>query len=257
MAVKPDTDIRVRMAPSPTGPLHIGTARTTLSNWLFARSMGGTFILRIEDTDKERSKKEYERELLEGLAWLGIDWDEGPVLDSEKYKGDSGPYRQSERTEIIGKYLEKLMAQGDAYYCYCTKEDLEAQRQAMLASGLQPKYNGRCRMYLPSSQGGEDAKPPTDRTPQVIRFKVPEVKVEFKDLIRGKVVFDAALFGDQVIAKDLDSPLYNFAVVVDDELMRISHVIRGEEHISNTPKQILLQRALGLREVIYAHLPLI
>jgi glutamyl-tRNA synthetase len=238
--------VRVRMAPSPTGPLHIGTARTALFNWLFARHNDGVFVLRIEDTDKERSQKKYEDELLEGLSWLGIDWDEGP--EKMGYRGAYGPYRQSERTTIYKKYLEKLMAQGDAYYCYCTKEDLDAQRNGMVARGLPPRYNGHCR---------DLKEPPTGLKPEVIRFKVPEVKVEFKDMIRGKVVFDAALFGDIVIAKDLDTPLYNFAVVVDDALMEITHVIRGEDHIPNTPKQILMQKALGFPEPIYAHLPLI
>jgi nondiscriminating glutamyl-tRNA synthetase len=231
------------MAPSPTGHLHMGTARTALFNWLFARQNGGTFVLRIEDTDKERSKKEYEKELLEGLAWLGIDWDEGPDKG-----GPFGPYRQSERTDIYKKYLKELLEKGDAYYCYCTKEEIEAEKQALAAQGLPPKYNGHCRNLK---------EPPAGKKPEVIRFKVPEVKVEFDDMIRGKVVFDAALFGDMVIAKDLDNPLYNFAVVVDDALMEITHVIRGEDHFSNTPKQILMQRALGFKEPIYAHMPLI
>ncbi len=239
--------IRVRMAPSPTGSLHIGTARTTLVNWLYARHTGGTFVLRIEDTDKERSKKEYEIELLEGLTWLGFDWDEGPLLGGGE-KGDFGPYRQSERTSIYKKYLEELLAKGSAYYCYCTKEDLEAQKQMMVAQGLAPKYNGHCR---------DLKEAPAGKKPEVIRFKLPEIKVEFNDMVRGKVVFDAALFGDQVIAKDIDSPLYNFAVVVDDALMEITHVIRGEEHLSNTPKQILMARALGFPEPTFAHLPLI
>ena len=234
------------MAPSPTGPLHIGTARTALFNWLFARHNDGVFVLRIEDTDKERSEKKYEDELLEGLSWLGIDWDEGP--EKTGYKGTYGPYRQSERTAIYKKYLEKLLEQGNAYYCYCTKEDLEAQRSDMAARGLPPKYNGHCRDLKQAPAGAK---------PEVIRFKVPEVKVEFKDMIRGKVIFDAALFGDIVIAKDLDTPLYNFAVVVDDALMEITHVIRGEDHIPNTPKQILMQKALAFPEPIYAHLPLI
>lgn len=247
--------IRVRFAPSPTGPLHVGGARTALFSWLFARKYGGRFVLRIEDTDKERSEKKFEVELLEGLSWLGVDWDEGPhpigeggqlPLDGER--GDFGPYRQSERTAIYKKYLEQLMAVGDAYYCYCNKEDIEAQRQAMLAQGLPPKYNGHCRAIK---------TPPIGKSPEVIRFRVPEVKVEFKDLVRGKVAFDAALFGDFIIAKDLDNPLYNFAVVVDDALMQISHVIRGEEHLSNTPKQILMARALGFAEPLYAHIPLI
>jgi glutamyl-tRNA synthetase len=247
---KPIDSVRVRMAPSPTGPLHIGSARTALFNWLFARKHGGVFLLRIEDTDKERSKKEFEQEIFDGFHWLGIDWDEEVT-------------RQSERTALYRAELEKLLAAGDAYYCYCTKEDLEAQRQAMLAAGMQPKYNGHCRIYarIVANASGDGsapgATPPAGLSPQVIRFKVPEIKVDFKDIIRGKVVFDAALFGDQVIAKDLNSPLYNFAVVVDDNDMKITHVIRGEEHLGNTPKQILLQRALGYAEPIYAHIPLI
>lgn len=253
MVSAPEKPVRVRFAPSPTGPLHVGGARTALFNWLFARQNGGKFILRVEDTDKERSTKEYEKELIDGLLWLGLAWDEGPTLvTSDKRQATSrgafGPYRQSERTEIYKKYLEKLLAEGKAYYCYCTKEELEAERQAMLAQGLPPKYGGHCRNLEKSPEG---------RRPQVIRFKTPEARVEFKDIIRGKVSFDAALFGDLVIAKDLETPLYNFAAVVDDYEMKISHVIRGEEHLSNTPKQILIQKALGFSEPEYAHLPLI
>ncbi len=255
---KSATSIRVRFAPSPTGPLHVGGVRTALFSWLFARKYGGRFVLRIEDTDKERSEKKFEIELLEGLSWLGLNWDEGPYpagaggqLPFGGEQGEYGPYRQSERTAIYKKYLEQLMATGDAYYCYCSKEDIEAQRQAMLSQGLPPKYNGHCR---PANIGNT---PPAGKTPEVIRFKTPEVKVEFKDLVRGKVTFDAALFGDFIIAKNLDNPLYNFAVVVDDALMKISHVIRGEEHLSNTPKQILMARALGFAEPLFAHIPLI
>ena len=210
------------------------------------------FVLRVEDTDKARSKKEYEKALLEGLSWLGLDWDEGPTLARDGTlgpdKGPYGPYRQSERTAIYRTYLEHLLTKGEAYYCYCTKEDLEAQRQAMLDAGLAPRYNGHCRTLM---------APPPGREPQVIRFKVPHDTVTFTDMIHGKATFDAALFGDQVIAKDLDTPLYNFAVVVDDALMEITHVIRGDDHFSNTPKQILLQRALGFPTPHYAHLPLI
>ena len=256
MAETQERPIRVRMAPSPTGPLHFGTVRTALFNWLFARANHGVFVVRIEDTDKERSEKKYEDEILEGFSWIGLDWDEGPAFTAgEKNpstktseRGTFGPYRQSERTAIYRKYLEKLLESGHAYYCYCTKDDLEAQRQAMLSAGLPPKYSGHCRNLKNIPEG---------KTPEVIRFKVPDVKVEFKDLVRGKVIFDAALLGDQVIAKDLDTPLYNFAVVIDDELMEISHVIRGEDHLSNTPKQILLQKALNFREPFYAHIPLI
>jgi nondiscriminating glutamyl-tRNA synthetase len=247
--------VRVRFAPSPTGPLHIGGVRTALFNWLFARKYGGVFILRIEDTDKERSEKKYENELLQGLSWLGLNWDEGPQFSGSGDelalggdKGDHGPYRQSERGDIYKKYLERLIDEKNAYYCYCTKEDIEAQRQAMLAQGLPPKYNGHCRNLTEA---------PAGKSPEVIRFNVPEVRVEFNDIVRGKVVFDATLFGDMIIAKDLDTPLYNFAVVVDDALMEITHVIRAEDHLSNTPKQILMLRALGLKEPIYAHIPLI
>ncbi len=247
--------VRVRFAPSPTGPLHVGSVRTALFNWLFARKYGGTFVLRIEDTDKERSKKEFEKGILEGLAWMGIDWDEGPEplgthgeLPLDGGVGAFGPYRQSERTALYKNYLTRLLEEGHAYYCYCTKEDIEAQRQAMLAAGLPPKYSGHCRTLT---------APPPGKDPQTIRFKVPETKVEFNDLVRGKVSFDAALFGDIIIAKDLDNPLYNFAVVVDDTLMKITHVIRAEDHLSNTPKQILMGRALGFPEPAYAHIPLI
>jgi len=243
-------EIRVRFAPSPTGRFHIGGARVALNNFLFSRHNKGKFILRIEDTDKERSKKEFEQEIYESLRWLGIEWDEGPVSfwGEEKEVGDYGPYRQSERSHIYKKYLEKLLAEKKAYFCYCTKEELEAQKSAMIADGLVPKYTGRCRNLT---------SPPKGKEPQTIRFIIPETKIEFKDLIRGKVVFDTSNFGDIVIAKNLESPLYNFAAVVDDYEMKITHVIRGEDHISNTPKQILIQKALGFPEVAYAHLPLI
>ena len=243
-------EIRVRFAPSPTGRFHIGGARVALNNFLFSRHNKGKFILRIEDTDKERSKKEFEQEIYESLRWLGIEWDEGPVSfwGEEKEVGEYGPYRQSERSHIYKKYLKKLLAEKKAYFCYCTKEELEAQKSAMIADGLVPKYTGRCRNLT---------SPPKGKEPQTIRFIVPETKIEFKDLIRGKVVFDSSNFGDIVIAKNLESPLYNFAAVVDDYEMKITHIIRGEDHISNTPKQILIQKALGFPEVVYAHLPLI
>lgn len=251
----PQAPVRVRFAPSPTGSAHIGSVRTALFNWLFARKYGGTFILRIEDTDKERSEKKYESEMLQALSWLGLNWDEGPQsigagdqLELGGDKGEFGPYRQSERTEIYKKYLQQLLDSKDAYYCYCSKEDIEAMRQAMLAQGLPPKYNGHCRNL---------SEPPAGKNPEVIRFKTPEIKVEFKDMVRGKVVFDAGLFGDMIIAKDLNSPLYNFAVVVDDALMQITHVIRAEDHLSNTPKQILIFRALAFAEPTFAHIPLI
>jgi len=240
--VTKESYVRVRIAPSPTGPFHWGTARTALFNWLFARHHGGSFVVRIDDTDKERSQKKFEEQILEGLKWLKLDWNEGPG-DHNPY----GPYRQSERGDIYHRYLEQLIKERKAYYCYCTKEDLDIARQAMLADGLAPKYSGTCRLkkFSPSQK------------PQVIRFATPSVKVTFKDYIRGGISFDASSFGDFAIAKNLDSPLFNFAGVIDDELMHISHVIRGEDHISNTPRHILLIKALGFSEPIYAHLPLI
>lgn len=234
MIDNPKKEVRVRIAPSPTGPLHLGTARTALFNWLFAKNQGGSFILRIEDTDLERSDPKYEKDILENLQWLGLNWDEEI-------------YRQSERLDIYEKYIKKLLREEKAYYCFCTKEELEAERQAMLSQGLAPKYSGKCRHH----------KNPDLSRPSVIRFKMPETEVVFNDLIRGKVKFNTGLIGDIVIAKDLRTPLYNLAVVIDDFEMRISHVIRGEDHISNTPKQILLQKALEFPEPLYAHLPLI
>ncbi|MFA6354334.1 MAG: glutamate--tRNA ligase [Candidatus Paceibacterota bacterium] len=227
--------VRVRFAPSPTGPLHIGSARTCLFNWLFARQNDGQLILRIEDTDQERSKLEYEKNIIEGLKWLQLDWD-GEI------------YRQSERKHIYKPFIEKLLSEKHAYYCYCTKEELEAQAQSQTIEGLPPKYNGHCRNLTEA---------PTGRESQVIRLKTPTTSVEFNDLIRGQVKFDSDLIGDFVIAKNEETALYNLAVVIDDAEMKISHVIRGEDHISNTPKQILLNQALGFENPIFVHLPLI
>lgn len=230
----------MRIAPSPTGPLHLGTARTALFNWLFAKKNGGVFIVRIEDTDLERSDKKYEKDILGGLKWLGLDWDEKIT-------------RQSERPDIYEKYIEKLFDKGLAYHCFCAKEQLEEERQAMLAQGIAPKYSGRCRQLSEKEVSAKLKK----GEQSIIRFKVPETKLMFMDLIRGKITFDSALIGDIAIAKSKRTPLYNFAVVIDDYEMKISHVIRGEDHIANTPKQILIQEALGLERPHYAHLPLI
>lgn len=240
--------IRARFAPSPTGPLHMGSVRTALFNYLLAKQQGGSFILRVEDTDKERSKPEWEKDLLDNLAWLNLNHDEGPIAG-----GPYGPYRQSERTEIYKKYLLWLLGQGKAYYCFCPVQDLEAQRQLQLANGQAPKYLGTCR-NLSKEQIEKNI---ADGKPSVIRFTVENKKISFHDLIRGKIEFDTALFGDMVIAKDIETPLYNFSVVIDDYEMQITHVIRGEDHIPNTPKQILLQEALGFAPPHFAHLPLI
>ncbi len=248
MTAAQEMPVRVRFAPSPTGFLHIGSVRTALFNWLFARQHKGVFVLRIEDTDKERSKTEYEKDIIGNFKWLGLDWDEGPDKG-----GPYGPYRQSERTDYYKKYIEQLLGEGKAYYCFCSKEQLDIDRQTMLSQGLPPKYIGRCR-----SIGKKEADERRNKgEPSVIRFLVSDSEVSFTDLVRGKVKFDASLGGDIIIAKNAGEPLYNMASTVDDELMQITHIIRAEEHLSNTPKQILLQRALGFRELKYAHIPLI
>ena len=240
--------VRVRIAPSPTGPVHIGTARTALFNYLFAKKNNGKFILRIEDTDKERSEQKWTDEIIEQLKWLEIKWDEGPDIG-----GEFEPYKQSQRLDIYKKYLEKLLDENKAYYCFCTEEELENKRQEQMSRGLAPKYDGACAHL--SKEIIE--KNLSEKKSSVIRFRVESKKVKFHDLIRDDVEFDAGLLGDVVIAKDLESPLYHFTVVVDDFLMQISHVIRGEDHISNTPRQILLQESLGFDQPIYAHLPLL
>ena len=242
------TNIRVRFGPSPTGFLHIGGARTAFFNWLFAKSHNGAFILRIEDTDLERSKKEYEEDIINSLKWLGLNWNEGPDIG-----GDYGPYRQSEKIDIYKKYLENLLEQEKTYYCFCAKEQLEIDRQALLSQGLAPKYSGRCRNLT----AGEVGKKIQAGEKSVIRLKTSNHIIEFQDIIRGKIQFNAGLIGDIIIAKSLKEPLYNFAVAIDDYEMKISHVIRGEEHLPNTPKQILVREALDLPHPIYAHLPLI
>jgi len=241
-------NIRVRIAPSPTGALHIGTARSALFNYLFAKKNGGKFILRIEDTDLERSDLKWTQDIIEGLKWLGIQWDEGPDIG-----GEFGPYKQTQRLDTYEKYLKQLLDDKKAYHCFCTEEELEAKRQDQLARGKAPKYDGKCAKL--SSQ--EVEKNIAEGKPSVIRFRVANKKVKFKDLIRKEVEFDMGLVGDIVIAKDLRIPLYNFAVVVDDYEMKISHVIRGEDHVANTPKQILMQEALGFETPQYGHLPLI
>lgn len=244
--------IRVRIAPSPTGPLHIGTARTALFNYLFAKRFKGKFILRIEDTDLERSDPKYEKDIIKGLKWLGIIWNEGPDIN-----GKFGPYRQSERLETYEKYIKQLLNREEAYYCYCTEEELEKERKEMLTKGLPPKYSGKCR-DLTEEQQKELEK---QGRGSIVRFKTPKKILKFKDLIRRDLEFDTDLIGDFSLAKVCPDgrhiPLYNFAVVIDDYLMKISHVIRGEDHIPNTPKQILIQEALGLLQPEYAHLPLI
>jgi glutamyl-tRNA synthetase len=245
--------VRVRMAPSPTGPLHIGTARTSLYNFLFARHVGGTYVLRIEDTDLARSTVEQEQDIIDNLHWLGITWDEGPQVARGDDIGSYGPYRQSMRLDLYAAEADRLMASGAAYHCWCTPEELEAVRREQEAKKEAPRYNGRCLRltHADREQFAREGRQP------VVRLKVPPETIRFDDLIRGEVEFDNALLGDFVIVRASGVPLYHFVVVVDDEKMDITHVIRGEDHLSNTPKHIALIRALGYREPRFGHIPLI
>ncbi len=242
--------VRVRFAPSPTGHLHIGGARTALFNFLFARHQGGTFILRIEDTDRERSTLEAVRHIIDGLRWLHLDWEEGPEVG-----GDYGPYFQLERLPIYQKFAKELIERGRAYYCYCTPEELAERREEMLKKGIPPKYDGRCRFL----SDGEREKFIEEGRSRVVRFTMPDKgETMFKDLIKGKVEFVNSLLDDFVMLKSEGIPTYNFAAVVDDHLMKITHVIRGDDHISNTPRQILVYKALEFDDIpLFAHLPMI
>lgn len=244
-----DSSVRVRFAPSPTGPLHIGGARSALFNWLLAKKYNGQMIVRIEDTDLERSSLESEENILGALLWLGLDWDEGI-----KKGGNNGPYRQTERLNTYKEAAEKLLLTGQAYYCYCTEEELEAERQACLAKNEMPIYMGKCRNLSPEDRSRLEA----EGRKKVIRFRVPNNEnIIVKDLVRGDVVFESNGIGDYVIVKSDGIPVYNFAVVLDDALMGITHVVRGEEHLSNTPRQLLLYAALDLTLPLFAHVSLI
>jgi len=237
--------IRVRFAPSPTGYVHVGNARTALFNWLFARHHGGAFVLRIEDTDLERSKEEYEKQLLEDLRWFGLDWDEGPDVG-----GPHGPYRQSERKEIYRQYAMQLIDAGQAYFCFCSAEQLEAERQAALKAGLQPRYSGRCR----SRPREESARKVAAGEPAAVRLQITEGEFSWNDLVHGPTRFASEAIGDWILVRSDGNPAYNYAVVIDDHLMEITHVIRGDDHISNTPRQLALYRALGWEPPQFAHL---
>jgi nondiscriminating glutamyl-tRNA synthetase len=239
---------RVRFAPSPTGDLHVGNARTALFNWMFARHHGGEFLLRIEDTDPARASKDFELRILEDLAWLAIDWDEGPGRGGEK-----GPYHQSERLALYDHYLTKLLRAGCAYPCYCTEEELEAERAELVFRKMMPRYMGKCRNLRDS-----DRKTLADQGRQPsYRFRIGTGWIEFQDLIRGAMKFDAAAMGDFIIVRSNGIPAYNFACVVDDHLMSVSHVIRGEDHLSNTALQLLIYQALDFMPPIFAHHSLI
>lgn len=241
--------MRVRFAPSPTGHLHIGNARTALFNWLLARGHGGTFILRIEDTDIQRSTPESETAIYEDLRWLGLTWDEGPDNG-----GPHGPYRQSERIALYHERAQALLDQGRAYFCFCSPEQLEAERTYAVAKGLPAKYSGRCSGIDPAQArarvaAGEQA---------AVRFRTPENReIVFRDRVRGDVRFHTDVIGDQILLRSDGHPAYNFAVVVDDALMGVTHVVRGEDHISNTPRQLLIYESLGLTPPEFAHLSLV
>jgi nondiscriminating glutamyl-tRNA synthetase len=241
--------MRVRFAPSPTGALHVGNVRTAVFNWLLARGSGGTFILRIEDTDLERSTRESEASMLEDLRWLGLDWDEGPDIG-----GGHGPYRDSERLHLYQSYATELLNAESAYYCFCSPAQLEADRQAAVAEGRPALYAGTCRKLTPAQA---QARIAAGERPAV-RFRVPEGRdVSFVDAVRGEVRFSGEVIGDPVIVRADGHPAYNFAVVIDDALMEITQVVRGEDHISNTPRQILLYEALGFTPPQFAHLALV
>ncbi len=244
-----DKSIRVRFAPSPTGHLHVGGARTALFNYLYARMAGGAFILRIEDTDVERSTEESYQAILEGMRWLGLNWDEGPDTG-----GNYGPYLQSARDVLYHSEAKKLIDRDKAYYCFCTPEELEAMKFEARQKGLPPRYPGKCRNLSP----GEVEDRLNRNIPHVIRFRMPEEgEVRFRDKIRENLTFSNSDLDDFVLVKSDRRPTYNFAVVVDDAHMKISHVIRGDDHISNTPRQIHLYRELGYKVPKFAHLPMI
>ena len=229
------SDIRLRFAPSPTGYLHVGGARTALFNWLLARKLGGTFILRIEDTDVARSTEESVNAILEGMQWLGLDWNEGPFFQSDLFP-------------VYREYVQKLLAEGKAYRCYCTAEELEAKRELAMAEGRKPKYDGTCRGLTEEIPG----------KPFAIRFRAPQDGVTaFDDLVKGPISFNNEELDDLIIQRSDGTPIYNFTVVIDDATMRVSTVIRGDDHISNTPRQILLYQALGFPVPQFAHVPMI
>ena len=229
------SDIRLRFAPSPTGYLHVGGARTALFNWLLARKLGGTFILRIEDTDVARSTEESVNAILEGMRWLGLDWDEGPFFQSDLFP-------------VYREYVQKLLDQGKAYRCYCPPEELEAKRELAMAEGRKPKYDGTCRGLTEEIPG----------KPFAVRFRAPQHGVTaFDDLVKGSISFNNEELDDLVIQRSDATPIYNFTVVIDDATMRVSTVIRGDDHLSNTPRQILLYEALGFPVPRFAHVPMI
>ena len=240
-----DGKVRVRFAPSPTGHVHVGNARTALFNWLFARQKRGTMVLRIEDTDIERSEARFETQLLDDLKWLGLDWDEGPDVG-----GGFGPYRQSDRLSMYREHAERLVRERKAYLCFCTPEELEHERRRAQAEHRSPIYLGKCRKLDPAEAERRRAA----GEPAAIRLHIPEHPIRFHDMVHGAVEFPNEVISDPIILRSNGMPVYNFVVVIDDALMKITHVIRGDDHLSNTPKQVALYEALGWPTPEFAHL---
>jgi glutamyl-tRNA synthetase/nondiscriminating glutamyl-tRNA synthetase len=237
--------VRVRFAPSPTGQLHVGNARTALFNWFFARQAGGVMVLRIEDTDLARSEARFEDQLLDDLKWLGIDWDEGPDVG-----GPHAPYRQSDRLELYREHAERLVKEGKAYLCFCSQEELERDRERALQHQQPPIYSGKCRALDPE----ESQRRHAHGEAAAIRLRIPEHPIRFHDIVRGAVEFSNEVVSDPILLRSTGIPVYNYVVVVDDALMDITHVIRGDDHLSNTPKQVALYEALGWPVPEFAHL---
>jgi len=235
----------VRFAPSPTGHLHVGNARTALFNWLFAKQKGGTMVLRIEDTDLDRSESRFEGQLIDDLKWLGLDWDEGPDVG-----GSFGPYRQSDRLDIYREHAERLLAERKAYLCFCTEEELQRERERAAAEHRQPIYSGTCRTIDPA----EARRKRASGEACAIRLRIPEHPIRFHDIVHGEVEFSNEVVSDPIILRSSGMPVYNYVVVIDDALMKITHVIRGDDHLSNTPKQVALYEALGWTVPEFAHL---
>jgi glutamyl-tRNA synthetase/nondiscriminating glutamyl-tRNA synthetase len=241
----PAQSVRVRFAPSPTGFLHVGNARTALYNWLYARHNGGAFLLRIEDTDVDRSEVRHETQLMEDLLWLGIDWDEGPGVE-----GPHAPYRQSERLGIYREHTDRLLAAGKAYRCFCTTEQLEEERREAAAAHQAQVYSGRCRSLSDADSAARAAK----GEPFAVRLRIPDHPLRFHDIVRGTVEFPNETVSDPILVRSSGMPVYNYVVTLDDALMEITHVIRGDDHISNTPKQVAIYEAFGWKPPEFAHL---
>lgn len=252
--IDPSAPVRVRFAPSPTGLLHVGNARTALYNWLFAQHNGGTFVLRIEDTDADRSEARYEDQLMEDMHWLGLEWQEGPVFTgngSGSGGGPYAPYRQSERLDIYREHTDRLLAEGKAYRCFCTQEELEAERLLATKEHRPQVYSGRCRSI---SRDQSKARAEAGEA-FAVRLQIPDRPLRFTDIVRGEVEFQSDTVSDPILVRSGDGmPVYNYVVTVDDALMKITHVIRGDDHISNTPKQVAIYEAFGWKVPQFAHL---